>query len=133
MAVCQGLFRVGTALVAAYLAGPAFGAVATRRGGSPFVRDPAARALLARCRLADGDLSGAEAIARQMLVQHDEDPDGLALLAGIELARGRPGRALPWVRRSLERNPFDATALAFLARIEAAGGRAPFSLGSAPR
>jgi tetratricopeptide (TPR) repeat protein len=82
--------------------------------------DPAARALLARCRLMAGDVDAAEAIARALLEATPDDVGSLNLLALVALARNDHQAALAALRRALRADPFDPEARALLERMGAA-------------
>jgi hypothetical protein len=79
---------------------------------------PLADALRARCRLAAGDLDGAERLAARALATGTAEPRGLDALAVVAARRGNFPEALELLRRALESNPHDDEALSVLGRLE---------------
>jgi hypothetical protein len=79
---------------------------------------PEARLLLARCRLAAGDLPGAQALGERSLQDDGDDVRGLNLLAVVSLRRGQPGTAITFLRRSLAADPYDPEAERILSSLE---------------
>jgi hypothetical protein len=77
-----------------------------------------ARALAARCRLAAGDLDGAERAAEALLARDAADVSSLDVLAAIAARRGDSSRAVSLLRRALEVDPFDGEAGLLLASWE---------------
>jgi hypothetical protein len=77
-----------------------------------------AEALRARCRLASGDLDGAERIARATLEREPSDVASIDVLAVIAARRSESDRARELLRRALDINPYDVEAGDLLARSE---------------
>ncbi len=80
---------------------------------------PEAEALTARCRVAAGDLAGAQQISERLLKQNQNDVSSLNLLAQIALRRGEPAEGVRFLRRALRSDPFDGEASQLLANLEA--------------
>jgi hypothetical protein len=78
----------------------------------------AADALRARCRLAAGDLDGAEGIAKAALERDPADVASIDVLAVVAARRSESDRAREFLRRALDINPYDVEAGALLARSE---------------
>jgi tetratricopeptide (TPR) repeat protein len=79
---------------------------------------PEARTLLARCLIAEGDLAGASALARELVARDGNDAEALALLAVAAVGQGDVPQGLEWARRALRADPHNATARAVLERME---------------
>lgn len=77
-----------------------------------------AKSLLARARLAQGDLDGAGRVALSVLNMDAANVRSLNLLAVISLQRDEPGKAMTFLRRSVRANPFDSETLALLGRLQ---------------
>ena len=80
---------------------------------------PEAEALTARCRVAAGDIAGAQQIGERLLKQDPNDVSSLNLMAQIALRRGEPAQGVRFLRRALGRDPFDGEASQLLANLEA--------------
>jgi hypothetical protein len=78
----------------------------------------AAAGLRARCRLAAGDLEGAERIARTNLDRDPSDVPNIDVLAVVAARRSQSERAREFLRRALDIDPYDVEARALLARSE---------------
>jgi hypothetical protein len=79
---------------------------------------PRAEALRARCRLAAGDLEGAERIAQATLERDPSDVASLDVLAVVAARRSESDRAREFLRRALDIDPYDVEAGHLLARSE---------------
>jgi hypothetical protein len=77
-----------------------------------------AQVLRARCRLAAGDLGGAEAIAKALLSVDPEDVPSLNVMAVILLRRGEAGRAVVLLQRALRKEPLNMETDRILASLE---------------
>jgi len=75
-------------------------------------------ALRARCRLAAGDLDGAEQIAQTTLDREPSDVASIDVLAIVAARRSESDRAREFLRRALDINPYDIEAGELLARSE---------------
>jgi cytochrome c-type biogenesis protein CcmH/NrfG len=80
---------------------------------------PEAEALTARCRVAAGDIAGAQQIGERLLKQDQNDVSTLNLMAQIALRRGEPAEGVRFLRRALRSDPFDGEASQLLANLEA--------------
>jgi hypothetical protein len=81
---------------------------------------PAAE-LRARCHFAEGDLAGAEGLARLLLHDRPDDVRSLTLLAETALARASAQDARQYLGLALAADPYDPEARAVLARLEQRG------------
>jgi hypothetical protein len=79
---------------------------------------PAADALRARCRLAAGDLDGAERVATATLERDPSDVASIDVLAVVSARRSESERAREFLRRALDIDPYDVEARDLLARSE---------------
>jgi hypothetical protein len=79
---------------------------------------PEAEALRARCRIAAGDIAGAQRIGERLLRQDKDDVSSLNLMAQIALRRGQPAEGVHFLRRALQSDPFDGEASQLLANLE---------------
>jgi hypothetical protein len=79
---------------------------------------PEAHALEARMLFAQGDLDGAERLAKRRVRAQGDDVQSLNLLALIALQRGDAPQGLGFLRAALERRPFDPEANQLLAHLE---------------
>ncbi|WP_295438922.1 XrtA/PEP-CTERM system TPR-repeat protein PrsT [uncultured Thiodictyon sp.] len=81
-----------------------------------------AATLLARARLARGDLKGAETALRPFADQQATNPDVLKILGEVATQDGRPGEAGALLRQALAARPDDAQTPVKLAAVLMAGG-----------
>jgi hypothetical protein len=81
-------------------------------------------ALGARCRLASGDLAGAQRIGERLLEKDGDDVRSLNLMAMVSLRRGDPRLALDFLRRAVSADPFDAEAGRLLSSFRSGSGEA---------
>jgi tetratricopeptide (TPR) repeat protein len=83
---------------------------------------PDGQALQARCRLASGDLRGAEELGQRLLMTDESDVRNLDLLAMVYARRGELREATSFLRRALAVDPFDGEAASILATMEQRAG-----------
>ena len=78
---------------------------------------------LARLKLTQKDLNGAEAVLKQAVASAPQSSAAALALAQLYLVARQPDKAEPQVRRALQLEPKNATALLSLAAIQIAGKR----------
>ena len=79
---------------------------------------PEAEALLARCRLGSGDITGARDIGLRLLRRDRQDVSSLNLMAQVALRSGEVPQAVGFLRRALSVDPYDDEATRILANLE---------------